>query len=262
LADFSYATAEFKRQIGALSNLLAATSIWPRIEATITDDALRRELPAISAFERNTIANSSLVILASYFEEYVRQQVEEYCRSSIQYYEGFDIDFKKKFIDSYWRASVTRLERIRPKDQADWTVEASVLLEGLIRYPTRDAHTHVEPKFLCEHTNNMRLDTILELSSRVGIKNIQAGLFRSSDLKKTLSAKKSDEFNIQLKAKLNEFYNLRNEIVHAIGQSTGYGISIFDEYAIFLYEFAKAYETHLATEFQIFSTKASARMPA
>lgn len=176
---------------------------------------------------QNTMAASAMVLLAAHFEEYVRQQVEEFAKAAIAEYAHMEIEHQEKWLDTYWRAGSNRLNRIRPKGDPTWANDAQSLLQSLLEYPVRQNTTSFVADMLAEHDNNMRWDTILELTSRVGVKKLPDKLYKSSSLKSELGNPKKDLFTAALRAKTNEFYASRNGIVHSISQNSGIGQTIF-----------------------------------
>jgi hypothetical protein len=95
-------------------------------------------------------------------------------------------------------------------------------------------------KLLCEHDNNMRWDTILELCSRVGVKSLSDLLYKSKPLRTVLGDCKKADFSPQLQRKINEFYELRNGVVHSIAQNSGIGPSVSSSWAAFFRAFTTA----------------------
>jgi hypothetical protein len=64
-------------------------------------------------------------------------------------------------------------------------------------------------------------------------------------MKKISSVAKKDEMSLYLRRRLNEFYEMRNRIVHSISYSSGIGTTIFSEWA----EFFRVLTAAIATAF-------------
>lgn len=182
-----------------------------------------------------------MVLLAAHFEEYVRQQVEEFARAAVAEYAFMEIEHQEKWLDNYWRAGSNRLNRIRPKGDPTWATGAQTLLLSLLEYPIRQNVSSFIADMLAEHDNNMRWDTISEITARVGVQKLSDKLFKSTDLKGEVGNPKKDLFVPSLRAKLNEFYTLRNGIVHSISQNAGIGPTIFHSWIRFFRVFTTAF---------------------
>jgi hypothetical protein len=210
-----------------------------------------KELPVIPAGGQNTMAAAAVVLLAAHFEEYVRQQIEEYVKALILEYVYLDLKFKDKLIDSYWRGASSKLTRLRPLGDPLWKSRAEPLLRGLIRYPIEDALDHFVAATLCEHENNMRWETIQQLTGRIGIKDLSGLMFKSGVLKKELGNPRKDQFTDELRVRLNRFYETRNGIVHSIAQNTGIGTTVFDAWADFFRSFTTAFAEALDASYTL-----------
>jgi hypothetical protein len=242
MPDFRLADAEFDRQASILEALVGAVDFLrlqnPTSPPLTIGSASLATLPAGS---QNTMAASALVLLAAHFEEYIRQQVEEFARSAVVEYSFMEAEHQEKWLDNYWRAGSARLNRIRPKGDPAWATGAQTLLLSLLEYPVRQNNTSFLADMLAEHENNMRWDTISEITARVGVQKLSDKLFKSSSLKAELGNPKKDIFTSALRARLNEFYAMRNGIVHSISQNTGIGPTIFTSWILFFRNFTKSF---------------------
>jgi hypothetical protein len=189
------------------------------------------------------MAAAAVVLLASHFEEYIRQQVEEYAKAVIDAYAHIEDDLKSKLIDAYWRCGSNKLARIRPRHDSDWIVGASGTLKSLIDYPVNGVATQFVARMISEHENNMRWDAITELFGRVGVKNLSGQLQHSRALRIVLDHPSSRTFGDILKIKLNDFYVVRNGIVHDISQNSGIGATIVQTWTLFFRNFNDAVAT-------------------
>ncbi|UNC15624.1 hypothetical protein FE249_16060 [Acidiphilium multivorum] len=192
------------------------------------------------------MAASAMVLLAAHFEEYIRQQVEEFAKAAVTAYADMGTEHQERWLDNYWRAGSSRLNRIRPKGDPSWANEAQTLLLNLLEYPVRQNMSSFIAEMLAEHDNNMRWDTISEVTARVGVQKLSEKLFRSVDLKREVENPKKDLFTPILRGKLNEFYKTRNGIVHSISQNSGIGPTIFHSWIRFFRVFAAAFADAMA----------------
>src|SRR5271165_4742505 len=127
MPDFKLADAEFDRQAAILEALIGAVDFIgmqnPREPLTIG----KVSLEALPPGSQNTMAASAMVLLAAHFEEYIRQQVEEFAQAAVAEYAHMEIEHQEKWLDNYWRAGSNRLNRIRPKGDPAWATGAQTL---------------------------------------------------------------------------------------------------------------------------------------
>lgn len=239
MPDFELARVEFVAQANSLRNLIGLVHAAAAVQVAPEYSALN--LPAVSSGEQNTMAAASIVLLAAHFEEYVRQQVQEYGRFIMERYDSVGDADREHFVDNYWRGGMGRLGRIRPKGDPLWFSLAENELRSLLAFPIGGDASAFAAKLISEHENNMRWETIIDLAGRVRVKKLGEKMYDGA-LKEALGSANVGDFPALLKNRLNDFYNLRNSIVHSISQSSGIGISIFSEWATFLEQFALDFE--------------------
>lgn len=262
MPDFRSAEAEFDRQAIILESLVSTVEVSARqdgIERHRIDGA---ELPLVPTGGRNTMAAAAIVLLAAHFEQYIRQQVEEYVKAIILNYAYLESGFRERLVDEYWRAGSVKLNRIRPKNDPLWASTAGPLLQGLIDYPVGGDIGAFVAATVSEHEHNMRWDTIVELTARVGVRDLAGALFRSAPLKASLANPRKDTFSALLKQRLDEFYILRNTIVHSIAQTAGIGETIFKGWAEFLRLLTAALAGAVEMRFNEFTSDAARRRAA
>jgi hypothetical protein len=257
MADFTLADADFDRQTTILEALVTTIDV----AASNTEEGMEiagQELPVIPAGGKNTMAAAAVVLLAAHFEEYVRQQVEEYGRALSSFYDKLPGDFRAKIVDVYWRTGSSHLSRVRPKFDPLWASNVEPILIGLVDYPVQGKAANFDPKMLCKHDRNMRWDTVVEMSGRVGVKDLSGRVFKSAALKKELGAPKKADFGPALESKVSEFYELRNGIVHSIAQNVGIGANTFGSWAAFFRVLTTAYAGAMASSFEELEQKLAA----
>ncbi|MRX33841.1 HEPN domain-containing protein [Aminobacter sp. MDW-2] len=241
MADFKLAEAEFGRQAQILEALLETIELVGQQDETSPTVIAGKPVEPLPPGGQNTMAAAAVVLLAAHFEEYIRQQIEEFAKSTISEYAHMDRDQQEKLVDHYWRAGSGRMGRIRPKGDPAWASGAQRLLLQLLEYPIRQNISAFIAGMLAEHENNMRWDTITELTARVGAQKLADKLFKSSALKAQIGNPKKDAFAPAIRLRLNEFYTMRNEIVHSISQSSGIGPTIFRHWIDFFKTFSVAF---------------------
>jgi len=259
MPDFRLADAEFDRQTVILERLLETVDVCVRQDPHAPTVIDGHSLPIIPGGGQNTMAAAAIVLLAAHFEEYIRQQVEEYATAVVAEYAHLEDEFRENLIDTYWRAGSGRLGRIRPKGDPGWAGGAELLLRGLISYPVTGNITEFAANLVSEHENNMRWEIVTNLMARVGVQKLSERLFRSADLKRSLGNPLKSDFSRSLRIRLNEFYTTRNSIVHSIAQNAGIGTTIFDNWAQFFRFFTTAIAIASESSFQEFTAKINRR---
>jgi hypothetical protein len=259
MPDFEIADAEFDRQATILETLVATIDISARQDGITRHVIVGEELPIIPPGGQNTMAAAAVVLLAAHFEEYVRQQVEEYATAMVSEYMHLTDDFRDRLVDVYWRAGSGRLNRIRPRGNPLWASSAGPLLRALLGYPIEENLSEFIADVISEHENNMRWETITELTGRIGIRKLSDLMFKSSNLKKEMGNLRRDEFALNLRKRLNDFYTTRNGIVHLITQNIGIGATVFRSWAEFFRVFATAFATALAESFTLLTADVDKR---
>ena len=253
MPDFVLANIEFKRQATILDSLIETIDVSASQDGVTPYEIAGNTLPIVPTGGQNTMAAAAVVLLAAHFEEYVRQQIEEYAKAVVIEYEHLDEGFRDKLIDNYWRSGTAKLTAIRPKGSLTWASEAGTLLRGMVEYPVSGNTQEFRPDYLCIHENNMRWATIVELSARVGVRSLGELMNKTRKLKDILGAARNGQFKSAIERKMNSFYEMRNGIVHSISQNSGIGASIFKEWSGFFRVFAEAFSDSLDASFAEFS---------
>lgn len=249
MPDFTVANADFQRQCAILENLFEIIEVTSKQDGTTRYAVESNLLPLVEAGGQNTMAACGIVLIAAHFEECIRQQVEEYAKALVTNYNDIEDGLQIKIIDAYWKSGLSKLSRLRPKDDPAWASLASTSLKSFIKYPVAGDVNHLVASWLCDHENNMRFDTVQLLTGRVGIKDLSGKLFKHSELKAISGTVKSADFSVSVRVKLKEFYDLRNGLVHSISQNSGVGRTIFAQWADFLLAFSDAFASAMAASF-------------
>lgn len=199
-----------------------------------------------------TSRNAGIVLLAAHFEEYIRQQIEEYAKGVVISYNNLEINFREKLVDSYWRSAASKLSRIRPKGSSNWANVAQQTLNNLLAYPVNGNTSQFDYKLISEHENNMRYETILELCKKLSISDVHTGMCRHTDFDNSIGNPHRDFRAREITRILNDFYELRNGIIHSIAQNVGVGQPTFQRWTEFFRLFATAFAQHLTRSFAAF----------
>lgn len=258
MPDFVFADAEFDRQATILDTLIATIDVSSLQDGVTRHEIAGASLPILPSGGQNTMAAAAIVLLAAHFEEYIRQQIEEYAKAMVVDYAHFNGEFKDKFIYTYWRLGSAKLAGIRPKGSSDWITSAEPLLRELVEYPVLGNILEFRADYICTHDNNMRWDTVCELGARVGVKSLSDLMFKSKKLKVLLDNPQKNKFSSAIQRKMSSFYDLRNSIVHSISHNSGVGATIFNAWSDFFRVFTAAFSTSLAESFKLFELEIDA----
>lgn len=257
MPDFELARTEFERQSSVLITLLQIVDAAAAQQEQSDRDT--SAIPETPPGGQNTMAAAALVLLAAHFEEYVRQQVQEYAAHMVQEYDHLTEIERERFTDAYWRGGTGKLNRIRPQGDPLWIGGAERYLKSLIAFPIDGQKSAFLAALLSEHENNMRWETITELSGRIGVRKLGDMMFSHIELREKLGGANKNDFGEMLRRKLNEFYTRRNEIVHSIAQTSGMGITVFSQWVNFFLLLANAFAQALEKNYSKFHQNIAAR---
>lgn len=242
MADFRIAEAEFIQQLSIFRSLVLTVEICSRQDPFSPTQIGGAPLPLMGGNEQNTMAAAAIVLMAAHFEEYLRQQIESFGAEIVPNLPHMQPADREAFTDDYWRASQTKLSRVRPKGNPGWATSAQSIVQGLLEFPITGNIAAFDARNISEHDNNMRFETMIALCKRVSIKNAPQLLFNDINLKQALNnPTNSENMHTILKTEINEFYELRNNIVHNIAQTAGIGSTIVDKWASFFQLLATAF---------------------
>jgi hypothetical protein len=167
--------------------------------------------------------------------------------------------FRKELVDTYWRAGASKLSRLKPKTDINWAGNAHGTLQSLIAFPVNEDISGFVASMVTEHEYNVRWGMLSELMARVGVRKLSDRLGRVAGLKAVLGSPGRADFTRTLEVRMNEFYAIRNGIVHAIAQNSGIGTTVFHLWANFFRELATAIAIVLEVCFAEFSAEIERR---
>lgn len=196
------------------------------------------DLSLIGAQTGNTANAMSLVFLASSFEEFVREEINQCASYLADKYAGFAADTRHQIRNRYWGAAYenlkfvsTILTKIKPK-----TPDASKLntlrlnIESVQGFVVNDDATLSDPKIFSTHARNFKPDVVDELALRLGIKEFVNDSADNAKIKAHFGVTRKADAANRLRAKLNEFYDRRNQTVHSLSGVTGFGTDVILDY--------------------------------
>jgi hypothetical protein len=105
-----------------------------------------------------------------------------------------------------------------------------LLLDSANGFVVNDDATLVDRKIFYPHSHNFRPHVVDEIGLRIGIKNLIGSASDHGRVKAYFRVSRKREAYEKLKAKLDEFYERRNEIVHSPNGTTGYAVDVVMDY--------------------------------
>ncbi|MFA7332610.1 MAG: HEPN domain-containing protein [Candidatus Delongbacteria bacterium] len=174
----------------------------------------------------------ALVFLASSYEEFVREEISECARLLCSKYPSLPDPVRHKIRNSYWTTTLQRLSRdknILTKSNPqtpDTTVLTKIrpMLDAAQLFVISDDPSRLDAATTVHHSNNFRPRVVDEISARVGISDLVKRTAEGTRVKKYFGVATAAEAANFLRPKLDEFYDRRNEIVHSLSSTAGYGV--------------------------------------
>jgi hypothetical protein len=196
------------------------------------------DLAAVGPETRNTANAMSLVLLASSFEEFIREEVGQCADLLTSKYGSLTAPLQHRIRGAYWDVLLGRLNlnrnimtKTKPKapDPALVTKARALLETG--RGFAMDGNPALLDRGNFYHSrSNFRPSVVNEIVSRVGIDDIIASAAQTIKIKNYFGVTKKADSTERLVAKLEEFYALRNNIVHSLSDVAGVGLDAALEY--------------------------------
>ncbi|WP_424627955.1 HEPN domain-containing protein [Bradyrhizobium sp. SYSU BS000235] len=180
----------------------------------------------------------SIVLLASSFEEFVREEIGQCADYLTGKYTGFQDNVRHSIRAAYWkgcleslRFSGSILTVSEPKAPNPVSIgKIRSLLDSARGFVVDDDALQLNRAVFYRHSNNFRPHVVDEVGARLGIKNLIRNAADSGRIKSYFGVSKKNESYEKLKAKLDEFYERRNEIVHSLSGVTGYAVDVILDY--------------------------------
>lgn len=209
-----------------------------RPAAVLTTTRAGIDLSEVGLETGNTTNAMALVYLASSFEEFVREEIAECADVLSSKYGGLPLDIRNKVRSEYWKVLLIRLGmsksimtngKIKSIDLSA-IAGAKALLDSGRGFVVDDDANHLDRRNFYHSSRNFRPHIVNELIGRLGINDIIASAADSAALKAYFGVSKKVESASKLRAKLDEFYDLRNSIVHSLSSIAGYGVDTVLDY--------------------------------
>lgn len=215
--EYSLILDDFEREISAISELADATRIGSDF----------------SARARVSLANSLTLVLASVFEEYVRQLVRAVWLERVKNANDLS-SFPPKLRSRLWRSTLERAAR-QPFSNVDESPRvARDRLQNLLKFCLEGDISAEIASEISHNDNNMRPDQINTLFNQIGVKNVLAEGCEFEEVLEFYASEKAGQAVQNLKSDIEDFFTRRNTIAHAIAfGSSGGADSIHRDIEVF-----------------------------
>lgn len=229
---------DFQKRTQQLRLTMVAVESAAQSPTTLTTTRPGIALSAIGPETRNTTNAMSLVLLASSFEEFVREEVGQCADLLMVKYGALTVPIQHKIRERYWEVLLSRLNlsknimtKTKPKvpDPAS-IARAKALIDTGRGFVIDGNATLIDRENFYHSRSNFRPRTVNDIVSRVGIDDIISSAAATNKIKNYFGVNKRSDATDRLVAKIEEFYSLRNDIVHSLSDVAGVGVDTALEY--------------------------------
>lgn len=237
---------EFVERLVDIRRIVCAVESCYRNPGLLTSARPNADLAAMGPTTSNNTNSMALVFLASSYEEFVREEISECARFLCGKYQSLPDSVRHQIRNLYWSTTLQRLgyaknilTKSSPKSP-DPSVLTKIrpILDSAQLFVIGDDATRLEAATAVHHSNNFRPRVVDEIASRIGIANLINRTAEGTKVKTYFGVATAATAASMLRPKLDEFYDRRNEIVHSLSSTSGYGvdyvldwISLFDTVA-------------------------------
>lgn len=237
--DLEFALAEFKERTKQIREIMAVVESAGRNPTALATHRADIDLSQISVSTGNTVNSMALIFLASAFEEFVREEAIQCGNLLKDKYAGMIASDRHAIRDSYWLVARERLKfakSILVNKSPDPVLLANVgsALGALQSFVVTDDPSKLDSKTFGHHSNNFRPGIVAEIFKRFAVKDLMRQLGESTKLKDHFGVTTKFQCSKKLVAKWDEFYDRRNETVHSLGGTKGFGVNAVISYIEFL----------------------------
>jgi RiboL-PSP-HEPN len=193
---------------------------------------------------RIAAANSATLLVAATFEEFVREMAREYARTVVASAESFE-KLPTKLASTAWRRTMDGLSKVRFDDTETGTSRENVFGAAQARFSvvyefckgdlTQDIYHD-----LIHNENNMRPGEINSLFKVSGLSNVCDKVSKKNPLLSHFGETDSGKVHGQLLAGMDDFFERRNIIAHALKSKNSSGPSQIQNDMDMLESFGKA----------------------
>lgn len=229
---------DFQKRTQQLRLTMVAVESAAHSPAVLTTSRPGIDLSIIGLETRNTTNAMSLVLLASSFEEFVREEVGQCADLLMTKYGSLSIPIQHRIRGRYWEVLLSRLSmntnimtKAKPKAPDPILVaRAKSLLDTGRGFVMEGNAALLDRETFYHSRSNFRPGIVNDIVGRIGIDDIIASAAATTKIKNYFAVTKKADSAERLVAKLEEFYALRNTIVHSLSGVTGVGVDTALEY--------------------------------
>ncbi|WP_183035758.1 HEPN domain-containing protein [Cupriavidus sp. UME77] len=254
-ADLQGPLDDFIGRIFHIRAAMVAIESAAKSPGTLTTARSEVDLSKIGLQTGNTVNAMALIFLASSFEEFVREEIVQCAGYLSERYAHLNDDVRHGIRNAYWGAALDKLRfnssiltKRKPKvPDVNVIGKARALLDSLQGFAISDDASKLEGSLFGQHSNNFRPHVVNEIAHRLGIKEILLSVAENTKIKSYFGVTVKSIAAERLKAKLDEFYDRRNEIVHSLTGNTGYAVDVVMDY-IKMFELTAESMTNVLTK--------------
>ena len=236
--DFDGPFDDFIERMNDIRRIVCAIESSYRTPGALATARRGVDLRTIGPTTSNNVNSMAIVFLASSYEEFIREEISECARHLCTKYASLPDPVRHGVRNSYWSTTLQRLSfsrSILSKDapkipDAAILSKVRLLLESAQVFVVSDDASRIDPSTAVHHGNNFRPRVVDEIAARVGVPNLMARTAEGPKIRTHFSVAGSTAAAQLLRQKLDEFYDRRNEIVHSLNSTAGYGVDIVLEW--------------------------------
>ena len=237
-ADLDGPLDDFKDRLGEIKLTLALVESANKKKGALSTTRPGVDINSISAVTGNVTSAMSLIFLASSFEEFVREEVGECGKYLSQKYSSLSDQDRHNVRNSYWSVCSSKagfirgvLTKTKPKAIDIISIaKLKSILDGASGFVVLDDPSLMDGSILGHHRNNYKSHVFDEVAARIGVKSLIENAAEIGRVKSYFGVSTKSDAGRLLKAKLDSFYDKRNEIVHSLNTASGYGVDTLYDY--------------------------------
>lgn len=223
---------DFVERLDDIRRIVCAVESCYRNPGLVTTARANVDLAGIGPTTSNNTNSMALVFLASSYEEFVREEISECARLLCSKYLTLPDQVRHAVRNSYWTTTLQRLGLMRSiLTKVDPRTPDSVVLTKIRPmldvaqlFVVGDDPSRIDAATTVHHSNNFRPNVVDDIGKRVGVPNLIKRTAEGSRIKTYFGVATAAAAASHLQPKLDEFYDRRNEIVHSLSSTSGYGV--------------------------------------
>jgi adenylate kinase family enzyme len=248
MADFEGPLSDFYERVKHIRRIVVVVELVAKAPTLLVTSRPGIDIPGTGPASKNTANAMSMVFLASGFEEFVREEIGQCADLLSLKYPSFSDEERHAIRGAYWSTWVERLRYAKtiltkknPKTP-DMLAIAKVRknLDSAKAFAVDDNAALLDRSVFTASSNNFRPHVVDTMACRVGIKNLINDAADSAKLRARFGVTSKKDAAEKLRARLDEFYDRRNEIVHSLNSTTGYAVDVIIEYTELFEEVAES----------------------